>query len=388
MIIYNVARLPIKSWCTRPEAGAYNQAIDLANHKAVFHHVSLMPDTHQGMGMCIGGVVGLKNALSPVMVGVDIACGMLSAKLSLDKDVLSTQILKDIVHDIKRTIPMGFNHQKDNKWKQHAQTLITNHPGLDENIVTCESIYSQLGTLGGGNHFIEFQTDEMGCVWVMIHSGSRNLGHKIATKYDRLAKRHPGAGNYPNTLVVLPDDSVEGQEYFKHMKFCIDFSFKNRECMLEDILDVVQRHAQVSKNIRPPEQIVNIHHNYANKETHFGEDVWVHRKGATSAKLNQLGVIPGSMGDKSYMVSGLGNPESFESCSHGAGRKMSRTQAKSELSEEEFGEIMKGIVSEDVNKNHLDESPMAYKDIDTVMYEQQDLVKVVHTFTPIANVKG
>jgi len=388
MKTYKLGKLPIISWCKKPESGAINQAVDLANHKKVVHHVALMPDTHQGYGIPIGGSVAFKDCVCPSGVGFDIACGMMAAKLSVGAGDLNKQVLKDIVHDIKRGIPMGFNHQKDNKWKKEAQVLLDKHTGLDEEIVTHEAIYGQLGSLGSGNHFIEFQKDENGEIWVMIHSGSRNLGHKIATKYNRIAKKLEGAGQYPNNLAILPDTSDEGQEYLAHMNFCVDFSFKNRECMLEDVMDVISHHVNLAQNIRPAIELVNIHHNYANKETHFGEEVWVHRKGATSAKLGQLGVIPGSMGSASYMVEGLGNPDSFESCSHGAGRKMSRKEAKGILNTTDFERKMSDIVSEDVNKNHLDESPDAYKDISVVMDEQKDLVKIIHEFTPIANMKG
>ena len=384
----NLGRLPIKSWCNKPESSAVNQAIILSNHKAVINHVALMADTHAGMGMPIGGVIAMKDAVCVNAVGVDISCGVLSAKLHLGAGELSKQVLVDIVHDIKRTIPMGFNHQKDTKWRKTAEDLLAKHPDLNEEIVTCEAIYGQLGTLGGGNHFIEFQKDENGEIWIMLHSGSRNLGHKIATKYNRIAKSLVGAGAYPRDLAVLPDDSDEGQEYIAHMNFCIDFSFQNRECMLEDVIQCIHNNVLLKKYLKPPAQLVNIHHNYANKETHFGEDVWIHRKGATSAKAGQLGIIPGSMGDNSYMVEGLGNVDSFESCSHGAGRRMSRRQAKETLSKDAFKQKMSDIVSEDVDKKHLDESPMAYKDIHTVMSEQEDLVKIVHTFIPIANIKG
>lgn len=381
---YNLGKLPIKSWCEKPESGAINQAVDLANHKAVIQHIALMPDTHQGMGMPIGGIVAMDGSLCPNAVGVDIACGMMAAKLNISS--LSTIQLKEIVHDIKRTIPMGFNHQKDNKWRNEATKLLEKHNGLDEEIVKYETIYAQLGTLGGGNHFIEIQKDEENNLWIMIHSGSRNLGHKIATKYNRIAKSLVGAGVYPTNLAILSDTSDEGNKYLSHMRFCIDFSFKNRECMLEDCVKIMNRYVP-EVNVRYSD-MVNIHHNYANKEYHFGKEVWIHRKGATSAKADQLGIIPGSMGTFSYMVKGLGNPESFESCSHGAGRRMSRSEAKQKLSKDDFTKIMDGVVSEDVDKAHLDESPMAYKDISTVMSEQTDLVEIIHTFIPIANIKG
>ena len=222
----------------------------------------------------------------------------------------------------------------------------------------------------------------------MIHSGSRNLGKVINDVYDVVAVDfcEKNLIELPSKeLAFLPVDSNDGQKYLINMSCCVEFSFKNRECMLQDVKYSFDRNIKDGVIF---EEIINISHNYASLESHFGQNVWVHRKGATSAKKDQLGIIPGNMGNHSYIVKGLGNPDSLQSCSHGAGRKMSRGKAKKNISIEDFKKSMEGIVSIDIDKEHLDESPMAYKDIETVMQEQTDLVDVVHILSPLANMKG
>lgn len=395
MLVVNKGKVPIKSWCQYPESGAIDQAVNLANHPAVFKHVALMPDTHQGNGMPIGGVVAFENAICPNAVGVDIACGMYASKLDLKKHQLNKTILKDIIVQIKRDIPMGFNHQSTDKWKKEAEVLIDAYKKIcsdkrtvpDKNMEV-SNVYSQLGTLGGGNHFVEIQYDENDDVWFMIHSGSRNIGKQVCDKYDKIAIELCAKWKTQlpaKDLAFIPVDTQEGHDYLNNMFFCTDFSFKNRECMGKDIVYAFNR---ILKKDLAVLETINIHHNYVSLEHHFGKNVWVHRKGATSAKDGQLGIIPGSMGDISVITKGKGNPESFMSCSHGAGRKMSRSKAKANISLDDFKIVMDGIVSLDIDKEHLDESPMSYKDIKVCLAEQTDLIDIVHTLNPMANCKG
>jgi len=391
MIQHYRAKLPIISWCSNPEEECLKQATDLGNHSEVFHHVALMPDTHVGYGMPIGGVAAFKDCICPNAVGVDIACGMLAMKIDYKASNLSEETLLKIIRQIKRDIPLGFNHQSTDKWKDKAKKLIDKHPGLDTELVAQHIVYGQLGTLGGGNHFIEIQKDEEDYVWIMIHSGSRNIGNRVAKKYHAEAKEitkdQKNLGMYipNNDLAVLPFSFDMAHEYLKHMNFCVDFSFENRICMMNDVMYAFKRYVP---DFSHTDEFINIHHNYAAEETHFGESVWVHRKGATSAKKDEIGIIPGSMGTTSYIVKGKGCKETFESCSHGAGRTMSRSKAKKTLDIDEFKNLMTGVISTDIDKKHLDESPLAYKRIETVMLEQVDLVDIVHSLTPIANIKG
>lgn len=395
MLEINKAKLQIKSWCNAPESGAIDQLVNLANHPMAVGHIVALPDVHVGCGMPIGSVIALDNAISPNMVGSDIACGMMAVKTNLYREEISNEALKKIVHQIKRDVPMGFNKQKDDKWKSEATSLVSEYIDICDakkipvsSNMELSNVYIQLGTLGGGNHFIEIQYDENDHVWFMLHSGSRNIGKCIGDEFDAYAKKFCEEDRVQlptQELAHLSLSTLEGQAYLANMNFCVEFSFKNRECMAKDIKYAFER--TLGKAIEFVE-MRNIHHNFAALENHFGQDVWVHRKGATSAKENQIGIIPGAMSQQSFIVSGLGNIESMQSCSHGAGRRMSRKQAKKTITMDEFKEEMQGIVSEDINPEHLDECGKAYKDIDVCMAEQTDLVKIVHTLTPLANCKG
>jgi tRNA-splicing ligase RtcB len=255
-----------------------------------------------------------------------------------------------------------------------------------------ESARKQLGTLGGGNHFIELQKDEEGNLWVMIHSGSRNLGKQVAEYYNKKAieLNEKWFSQVPKEwqLAFLPEDSLLARDYLNEMNFCLNFAYNNRRKMMDDILSFVQD--EFTGEHEHGIELLNIHHNFASLENHFGQNVWVHRKGATQAKAGQLGIIPGSQGTHSYIVEGLGNQESFMSCSHGAGRKMSRSAAIKNLNiDEERNKLdTQGILHAIRGKDDLDEAPGAYKSIDEVMASQTDLVKIVHTLTPLAVVKG
>jgi len=343
----------------------------------------------------------------PNAVGVDIACGMLSFNTHKKASDYTYDNLLETVKKVKEVIPMGPKHQKTDRWFTPAQALVLEYQKIckDKKLtmnpnITVSATYAQLGTLGGGNHFIEFQENEDGELNIMIHSGSRNLGHRVATYYHKLAKEmcNKWKISLPTTdLSYLPVDTVEVKSYLNDMKFCEKFSFENRICMLRDILGMLYEgdHGSLEAIKNTTSEFfaaklgaINIHHNYAALENHFGKNVWVHRKGATSAKKNEIGIIPGSMGSFSFIVKGKGNPMTFMSCSHGAGRTMSRKDAKAKFNMEDFACQMTGIASVDVNETHLDESPGAYKDINEVMELQEDLVEIVHTLTPLANCKG
>ena len=395
-IIFNSDRqkVPIRNWCGNPEPAALEQAVNVSNHPAIAGHVALMPDLHPGYGMPIGGVAALKDAVSPNMVGVDIACGMMANKFDFKADWLSHDDMILIMREIRNHVPMGMKHQKDNSvFKKEARDLIDKHKTGTRNLekgvglVSFDAVAEQLGTLGGGNHFIEMQADEEGFMWFMLHSGSRNIGKCVCDKFNRIAKelnaRHRINLPAPD-LAFLPTDSEEGREYLALLDFCMDFSYLNRECMLKQIEESLKK---VIGKIPHTTERINIHHNYAALEEHFGEKVWVHRKGATCAAEGNIGIIPGSMGTSSYIVKGKGNEEAFSSCSHGAGRVMGRNAAAKTFSMEQFRKSMQGVVFK-CSEKFLDESPMAYKDIDSVMDEQKDLVDVVHRLRPLAVEKG
>ncbi|MCL2620369.1 MAG: RtcB family protein [Defluviitaleaceae bacterium] len=369
--------LDILSWCLEPEEGALEQARNIAALPFAHKHIALMPDTHQGFGMPIGGVLAADGAIVPNAVGVDIGCGVLACRTSLTD--IEHDDLKEILGAVRHTIPTGFNHRK---------TPLDIEPPPDNAPIVAQehkSARKQVGTLGGGNHFIEFQRGSDGFIWVMIHSGSRNLGKKVCDHYNAVAKAVTKDIPKAWDLAYLKADSDMGRQYITEMQYCYRFSLKNREVMLGDI-------AQIVKDMAGGEmgEVFNIHHNYASLEHHFGKDVWVHRKGATSAKDGEIGIIPGSQGTKSYIVKGLGNPLSFNSCSHGAGRVMGRKQAQRTLSvEEEKAKLdALGILHGIRGVKDLDEASSAYKNIDVVMAEQADLVKIHVELTPLGVIKG
>jgi len=386
--VINTEKKPIKLWLEDIEDGALEQAKNLANLPFTYKWVSIMPDSHQGYGMPIGGVLATENVIIPNAVGVDIGCGMCAVKTSLTN--IDTETLKKIMGGIRKVIPVGFNKHKN---KQEINLMPDGAFGnkiIEEEFDN--ALYS-LGTLGGGNHFIEIQKGSDGHIWIMIHSGSRNLGKQVADYYNKKAielnKKYHSLIDEEKKLAFLPVDSEEGQAYIKEMNYCIDFALANRKLMIERIINIFKENIE---NLSEDsfEDIINIAHNYARLENHYGKDVWIHRKGATSAKEGEIGIIPGSQGTKSYIVKGRGNKESFESCSHGAGRKMSRTQAQKELNiDEEKNKLDdKGVLHAIRGVKDLDEAPGAYKDIDVVMKNQEDLVDILVELTPLGVVKG
>ena len=382
-------RIPIKSWCNSPESGAIEQAYNLAKVPFTFKHVALMPDTHRGVGMPIGGVIATKDVVIPNAVGVDIGCGMIAVKTSLTD--ITIHHLKQIMSFIREHIPVGFDHHKEKQDESYMPKILSS---LNDKLIISKEYQSalyQIGSLGGGNHFCEIQKGSDGNIWFMLHSGSRNLGYKVANHYDKIAKElnFKFYSQVPEEykLAFLPLNSNEGKSYIEEMQFCIEFSLANRKLMSERIKDAFKY--IITQKIDFIEEI-NINHNYARMENHFGENVMIHRKGATSAREGELGLIPGSQGSSSYVVKGKGNKESFESCSHGAGRKFSRTKAKEFLNlEEEIKKLNdKGIIHGIRSINELDEASGAYKDIENVMEEQKDLVDIVIKLEPLAVIKG
>jgi tRNA-splicing ligase RtcB len=378
-------KVPIKLWLDDIEPGALAQAKNLANLPFVFHHVAIMPDAHQGYGMPIGGVMATEGVIVPNAVGVDIGCGMCAVPTDLHS--IDPADLKKIMAGIRKSIPLGFNHHRSPRDEAWMPVVRGTLPLVEQEF---RSALTQVGTLGGGNHFIEIQRGSDGRVWLMIHSGSRNIGFRVANHYNQLAIEISRKSRSPIPkewqLAHLDLASKVGQTYLAEMEYCVKFALQNRLLMLEMVkAALIEQMGEVDFG-----EVINIAHNYAARESHFGREVLVHRKGATSAAENQLGIIPGSQGSKSYIVKGLGNPESFRSCSHGAGRRMGRKEAQRslDLDQEKARLDRLGVIHSLRGRADLDEAAGAYKDIATVIGAQSDLVEVVVELTPLAVVKG
>jgi tRNA-splicing ligase RtcB len=387
--VISTEKIPIKLWLDDAEDGAIQQALNLANLPFAFSHICLMPDAHQGYGMPIGGVLATDNVIIPNAVGVDIGCGMCAVQTNIEADGLEREQLTQIMAGVRALIPLGFKHHKE----RQDESLMPQGYTLDEmEIVKREyaAALKQLGTLGGGNHFIELQRSGEGFLWIMVHSGSRNFGLQVAEHYNKVAKKlnaiYYSSVDVKADLAFLPFETGEAHAYYKEMRYCTEFALANRQLMMDRIRDVVS--AMLNNVVYDP--IINIAHNYAAWEKHFDTKVIVHRKGATSAKQGEKGIIPGSQGTKSYIVEGLGNPDSFMSCSHGAGRVMSRNAAIRNLDlDEEIHKLNRlGIIHSIRRKSDLEEASSAYKDISQVMALQGDLVKITVELTPLAVVKG
>ena len=391
-------RVPIKSWCRDIETDALGQAEDLARHPVIYKHVALMPDCHVGYGMPIGGVIASREAVLPNAVGVDIGCGMGAVRTSLAADAASRDQLRATVTRVKALVPCGEGraHKKAPDWEDLEAEVEarTNRGWFSAHVKDLAG--RNLGTLGGGNHFIEIQAGDDGRIWLMIHSGSRHLGNVIARHHHQVAldlNTRWHADLPAADLAFLPVDSAEGAAYIEDMNLALAYAKENRRRIMAHFMEALQ-------GVFPRvafETPVNIHHNYAALENHFGANVWVHRKGATSAQDGEAGIIPGSMGTPSYIVTGRGNPESFKSCSHGAGRALGRKAASRALTPEACDAAMQGIVYDrwkkirrGRDKGHLDlgEAPQAYKDIDTVIAAELDLIRPVVKLRPLAVVKG
>jgi tRNA-splicing ligase RtcB len=378
---------PIKMWFDEVEAEAMQQAYNLAALPFAFHHIALMADCHGGYGMPIGGVLATEGVVIPNAVGVDISCGMAAVATSLDarSHAGDTAAWKTVMGEIRDVIPVGRDHRKEPADRDDMPHVMGDLPIVQKEF---DAARYQLGTLGGGNHFIEIQKGSDGFIWIMLHSGSRNVGYKVAQHYNNVAvglnQRWKTAVPKHVQLAFLPLDTDEGRAYLAEMNWCVEFAFRNRMRMMHAIQAIL---------IRTFPQItfcgvINVAHNYAAIEHHFGKNVMVHRKGATRARAGETGIIPGSQGTCSYIVEGLGNPESFHSCSHGAGRTMSRSAARARLDLEAEQAKMAGVVHGIRTQSDLDEAPGAYKDINSVMAQQADLVKPVVELRPIAVIKG
>lgn len=389
-------KIPIKIWTDDIEPSALEQASNLANLSFAFKHIAIMPDVHLGYGMPIGGVLATQDVIIPNAVGVDIGCGMCAVKTSLRE--ISVENLKRIMGAIRHQIPTGFKKHSEAQNKS-LMPSIEAVDFSDYEIISIEfsKALHSLGTLGGGNHFIEIQQGSDGFIWIMIHSGSRNLGKTVADHYNKVAielnkKWHSGVpANHE--LAFLPTNSEEGENYIREMNYCVEYAFANRKLMMNRVMEIFKDCSRTLLKHNESlafDEMINIAHNYASLENHFGSNVWVHRKGATLARKGLIGIIPGSQGTKSYIVEGLGEPESFTSCSHGAGRTMGRKEAKRTLDLASEIKLLddQGIVHGIRNESDLDEAPSAYKDINKVIANQDDLIVVKVELKPLAVVKG
>ncbi len=386
--------VPVKIWSDFAEEKALAQLHNVSALPWAFHHVAVMPDVHMGYGCPVGSVVALQHAISPSLVGVDIGCGMTAVKTSLNARDLPDNLAK-IRSKIERDIPVGHYGHKDIQGRGllvekhnpelHGRIirLYMNYMALTEKPEQNRSI-EQLGTLGSGNHFIELCLDTDNSVWLMLHSGSRNIGKVLADYHIKKARTLTHNANLPDPdLAVFLEGTQDMAYYYHDLSWAQEYALLNREVMLELYKNVLRREFNQIKFADP----ISCHHNYVSKEIHFGEDVYVTRKGAISANVGQLGIIPGSMGAKSFIVKGLGNPESFNSASHGAGRRMSRGEARRTFTIDDLKAQTAGVEcrkDEDV----IDEAPGAYKDIDEVMANQKDLVEVVAQLKQVMCIKG
>lgn len=384
MKIINTGSGLIKSWTDYVEIdeSAEKQLRNLASLPFIFKHIAVMPDVHAGKGATIGTVIPTVGKIIPSAVGVDIGCGMMAVKLPLQIDQFID--LPKLRHSIERSIPVG-----DESHKQPLEYL------KRANLMRSDVDYKawlQFGTLGGGNHFIEISKDQNNLAWVIVHTGSRGVGHYLATKHINIAKNIIIKKNIslPDPdLAYFEEDTQEFENYVKDLNWAQEYASHNRQAIMELILKDISFHIyHENKNLlKTSDLIINCHHNYSQKEKHFGKDIWVSRKGAVSARKGEYGIIPGSMGDKTFIVRGKGNIDSFYSCAHGAGRKMSRAQAKKIFNIQDLKEQTKNIECRK-DLRVIDEIPAAYKDIDQVMKSQEDLVDVVYTLNQIICVKG
>jgi len=374
----------IKKWIENIDNNALAQVENVAKLPFIVGNVVVLPDCHFGYGMPIGCVAATDNVIIPNAVGVDIGCGMAAIKTSLTD--VSIDDVKKIMSIIREKIPLGMNHHKT---KKDDSLMPDNASELFIVSKEYENAKTQLGTLGGGNHFIEIQKGSDGHFWFMVHSGSRNLGFKVANHYNKIAinlnKRWCSSIPESFELAFLPLDTAEGDQYKKEMEYCMSFASNNRRCMMIEISEAFQTITKCTFD-----QIIEIPHNFAALEHHFGKNVVVHRKGATRASKNEIGIIPGSQGTKSYIVRGKGNIHSLQSCSHGAGRILSRKEARNTLNLQDEINLLdsQGILHSIRNTKDLDESPSAYKDISVVMKAQEDLIDIVVELTPVAVIKG
>ena len=393
--VIDEGRVPVKVYTDDVEASARQQLVNISKLPIVYHHVAAMPDVHTGIGATVGSVIATDSAIIPAAVGVDIGCGMIASRTTLKAGDLDDKALKRVYDQIVRDVPLGRNQHSESRALVHAarplerdlKRILSRHPAVEKRFPRAQNWVQQMGTLGGGNHFIEICLDESQRVWAMLHSGSRGIGNAIGTYFIELAR-----GDMERGEIRLPDRDLayfkEGAQHFDDyvdaVHWAQSYAAHNREAMMGLVLKALERHL-------PPfhvtDEAVNCHHNYVQRERHYGRDVWVTRKGAIRARRGDLGIIPGSMGARSYIVRGKGVEESFQSCAHGAGRRMSRTAATKAYTQKDVEAQTAGVLCRK-DKGVIDEIPAAYKDIDAVMANQNDLVEVVHTLKQIACVKG
>jgi tRNA-splicing ligase RtcB len=364
-----------------------NMLRNLSRLPCLYKHVALMPDAHLGIGSMVGSVVATKDAVIPATVGVDIGCGMMAVKTPFKSGILDGK-LKEFRHEIERAIPVGFNAYKESvdesSYWDGWNEFDTLHKGVQDRK---KKAMVQLGTLGGGNHFIEVCLDTEDNVWLMLHSGSRNIGKEIAERHIATAKTLHRLNELPDpNLAYFIQGTDEFKNYWRDLEWAQGYAMKNREIMMKRLLKSFNRMFNKQKEFRP-EIMVNCHHNYVALEEHFGEKVFVTRKGAINAESERYGIIPGSMGAKSFIIKGLGNAQSYNSCSHGAGRKLSRTAAKKKFTREDLERQTKGVECRK-DSGVIDEIPGAYKNIDEVMRNQSDLVEIVAELKQVVCVKG
>ncbi len=392
-------RIPIKMWLDNIEPDCLEQAMALSRLPYAFKHIALMPDSHLGMGVPIGSILATEGVVVPQAIGVDQGCGMEFTQTNLPVHILKIyksknggSLLQEILDNIVRAIPTGFNKHGSIQLCRTVED-ITRKFGFEKHRFDkyVDNMAYQVGTLGGGNHFIELQEDEDGYLAIMIHSGSRNFGLQVANYFDDLAIRLNKKWHSESSLPFLPVDSEEGQEFLTWTNFSSQFAHENRYKMMNIVVKCIDRAIADLDVSMDFSMVVSAHHNYVKQEYHYGKNVWVHRKGAISAMNGELGIIPGAMGSYSYIVRGKGSPESFHSCSHGAGRLMSRKQAKERFSAQQMMEDLKDrdiILRTDYMDNVVDESRFAYKDITEVMGYQRDLVDIVKQLETVAVIKG
>ncbi len=393
--IITKGRVPVKVYTTDIEHAAYQQLENMAHMPFIHSHIAAMPDVHCGVGATVGSVIPTKGAIIPAAVGVDIGCGMNAIRLSLTAQELPDN-LRGLRSAIERDVPVGFAMHKYDAVSDSTVRSLSNglsriwekHPKLvKKQKKPYQTWVRQLATLGGGNHFIELCLDENDDVWVMLHSGSRGIGNAIGRYFIELARRdmEKVQMNLPDRdLAYFNEGTSHFNDYIEAVGWAQDYAMINRREMMKRVLNVLKKRLPQFKVTK---EAINCHHNYVSEEHHFGEDVFVTRKGAIRAGEGEYGIIPGSMGAKSYIVRGKGNPQSFCSCSHGAGRAMSRTKAKRLFSQDDLAAQTQGVECR-IDKSVVDEIPAAYKDIDQVMANQTDLVDVVHILKQVMCIKG
>jgi len=388
-------KVPVKIWTQDIDERSIQQLTNIASLPFVHHHVAAMPDVHLGIGATIGSVIATRKAIIPAAVGVDIGCGMVAARLSISGNEVDEKSLQKIFNQITRDVPVGRGQHKDEDvlvdavrpFEAGLSLMTERHSQLLKAFGKFSKWMNQMGTLGGGNHFIEVCLDESNQVWVMLHSGSRGIGNAIADYFIELARK-----DMEQWMIQLPDRDLayfpEGTSHFDDyvdaVHWAQEYAHQNRESMLGLVLESLRSHL-------PPfevtSEVVNCHHNYVAHEHHFDANVWVTRKGAIRARSGDMGIVPGSMGARSYIVRGQGCAESFCSSAHGAGRRMSRTEAQKKFTEVDLARETEGVICRK-DKGVIDEIPSAYKDIDTVMANQSDLTEVLHTLKQIICIKG